>query len=77
VQHYFVSAWLVGNQSAREFFTRRVDNNLYTAGMIQPLPAIAPGAQQSAAEPGSCGSRRPDGSIVDGGVHRCRCGWVA
>lgn len=47
VQHYFVSAWLVGNQSAREFFTRRVDNNLYTAGMIQPLPAIAPGAQQS------------------------------
>jgi YidC/Oxa1 family membrane protein insertase len=47
VQHYFVSAWLVNNQSVREFFTRRVDTNLYTAGMIQPLPAIAPGAQQS------------------------------
>lgn len=47
VQHYFVSAWLVSNQSTREFFTRRVDTNLYTAGMIQPLAAIAPGAQQS------------------------------
>jgi len=47
VQHYFVSVWLVNNQLVREFFTRRVDTNLYTAGMIQPLPAIAPGAQQS------------------------------
>lgn len=47
VQHYFVSAWVIQNQAAREFYTRKVGENQYTAGMVQALPAVAPGAQQT------------------------------
>jgi YidC/Oxa1 family membrane protein insertase len=47
VQHYFVSAWVPKNDAAREFYTRRIDSNLYSVGMIQALPVIAPGAQQT------------------------------
>lgn len=47
VQHYFVSAWIPQNEAAREFYTRRVENNLYSVGLIQALPALAPGAQQT------------------------------
>ncbi len=47
VQHYFVSAWVPKNQAPREFYTRRIENNLYSVGMIQTLPVIAPGAQQT------------------------------
>lgn len=52
VQHYFASAWLVdppsdqSNPAAaktqREFFTRKVDNNLYAAGVLIPLGVLAP-----------------------------------
>ena len=44
VQHYFASAWLLANGVNREYFARKVDNNLYAAGMITALPSIAPGA---------------------------------
>jgi YidC/Oxa1 family membrane protein insertase len=47
VQHYFVAAWVPKNDTPREFYTRKVDNNLYSVGLIQPLNTIAPGAQQS------------------------------
>ena len=47
VQHYFASAWLLGDGIKRELFQRKVDNNLYAAGMITPLDTIAPGATKS------------------------------
>ncbi|HOE40827.1 MAG TPA: membrane protein insertase YidC [Rhodoferax sp.] len=47
VQHYFASAWLLGDGIKRDLFMRRVDNNLYAVGMIAPLEAIAPGARKS------------------------------
>ncbi len=47
VQHYFASAWLLADGVNRELFQRKVDNNLYAAGMITPLAAIAPGATGS------------------------------
>lgn len=43
VQHYFASAWLLGNGITRENFVRKVDNNLYAVGMITPLGEVAPG----------------------------------
>lgn len=48
VQHYFTSAWLRNAQSPREFFARKVDNNLYTVGMVFPMGQAAPGASVSA-----------------------------
>lgn len=46
VQHYFASAWVLGEGLLRENFVRRVDNNMYAAGAITPLPALAPGERQ-------------------------------
>ncbi|MFM2084758.1 MAG: hypothetical protein RLY95_1576 [Pseudomonadota bacterium] len=49
VQHYFVSAWLASEGSdatPHENFVRKVDTNLYAAGMIFPLKSIAAGQSQ-------------------------------
>lgn len=51
VQHYFISAWLPKGPGEREFFTNRVGENLYTAGVIVPVGTIAPGASASLAMP--------------------------
>jgi len=44
VQHYFVSAWLPRQGIEREYFTSKVGDNLYTAGVVVPVGTIAPGA---------------------------------
>jgi YidC/Oxa1 family membrane protein insertase len=43
VQHYFVGAWLPQGDITREFFARKVGADLYTAGVILPMAAIAAG----------------------------------
>ncbi|KAF1021761.1 MAG: Membrane protein insertase YidC [Paracidovorax wautersii] len=40
VQHYFASAWILGDNVRRDFFTRKVGTNLYAVGMIAPLDAL-------------------------------------
>jgi YidC/Oxa1 family membrane protein insertase len=47
VQHYFASAWLLGEGINRENFVRKVDTNLYAVGMITPLADVAPGQSKS------------------------------
>ena len=47
IQHYFVSAWLPKDGMEREYFTNKVGDNLYTAGVVTPVGAIAPGATAS------------------------------
>ena len=47
VQHYFASAWLLGDGIKRDLFMRKVDTNLYAVGMITQLPSIAPAASQA------------------------------
>lgn len=47
VQHYFASAWVLGDGIKRDLFMRKVDTNLYSVGMIAPLEAIAPGAHKT------------------------------
>jgi len=49
IQHYFVSAWVPTQGIAREYFTRKVDANLYSVGILQPMNEIAPGATESVA----------------------------
>lgn len=50
VQHYFTSAWLLGattdDKNPREFFSRKVDTNQYSVGMIVPMGRLAPGASK-------------------------------
>ena len=43
VQHYFVTALVPPAKIPREFYTRRVSEGLYSAGVIVPAPNVAPG----------------------------------
>ena len=45
VQHYFASAWIVGDKQPREFRTAKVGDNLYSIATVVPLGAVAPGGQ--------------------------------
>jgi len=45
VQHYFASAWLLDDTQQRELFARKIDTNLYSVGMVAPLPAVAPSSR--------------------------------
>ncbi len=47
VQHYFASAWLLGDGIKRDIFMRKVDTNLYAVGMITSLDNIAPGTSRT------------------------------
>ncbi|AOW15230.1 membrane protein insertase YidC [Hydrogenophaga crassostreae] len=47
VQHYFASAWVLGEGVARDNFARKIDNNLYAAGAITALGDIAPGQSKT------------------------------
>jgi len=46
VEHYFVTAWLPSDEkkTPREFYTRKLENGLYSVGVIVPVGSIAPGA---------------------------------
>lgn len=43
LQHYFVAAWLPKEQSDREYFAHKLDDDLYAVGMVLPAKVIAPG----------------------------------
>jgi YidC/Oxa1 family membrane protein insertase len=60
IQHYFVSAWLPKAGVEREFFTSRVAENLYTAGVVVPVASIAPGASTSIEVPLYIGPQETD-----------------
>jgi len=47
VQHYFASAWLLGDGIQRDIFLRKADANLYAVGMIAPLQTLAPGQRKT------------------------------
>ena len=51
VQHYFLAAWLPKNGTAREFYTRKVDNNLYASGVIVPGAVVQPGSTATISVP--------------------------
>ncbi len=46
IEHYFVAAWLPSDEprAPREFYTRKLDNGLYSVGVIVPMGTIAAGA---------------------------------
>ena len=60
VQHYFVSAWLPAAGVEREFFTNKVGENLYTAGVVVPVGSIAPGATGVVQVPAYIGPQETD-----------------
>ena len=47
VQHYFASAWLPPEKTARENFMRKIDNSLFSVGSILPMGSVAAGASKT------------------------------
>ncbi len=43
IQHYFAAAWLPQGNAKREFYSKKVADNLYSAGVIVPMGTIAAG----------------------------------
>ena len=60
LQHYFVAAWLPKNGMEREFFTKKVGEKLYTAGIVVPVGTIAPGATGTISAPLYVGPQEAD-----------------
>ncbi|MEN6587700.1 MAG: membrane protein insertase YidC [Sulfuricella sp.] len=51
LQHYFFSAWLPKDGVAREFYTKKLADKLFAAGVILPVGTIAPGADGDVSVP--------------------------
>jgi len=43
LQHYFVTAWLPEENTPREYFTRKLDGDMYAVGVVQQEQVIEPG----------------------------------
>lgn len=43
LQHYFVSAWLPAQGEKREFYTRKLEEGRFSAGLVMSAPVIAAG----------------------------------
>jgi YidC/Oxa1 family membrane protein insertase len=51
LQHYFFSAWLPRSGMPREFYARRLEDGLYSVGVIVPVGAVATGASATLTVP--------------------------
>jgi YidC/Oxa1 family membrane protein insertase len=62
VEHYFVAAWLPGDdkKTPREFYARKLDGGLYSAGIVVPVGTIAPGATAEVKVPLYVGPQEQD-----------------
>jgi len=60
IQHYFFSAWLPKNGTPREFYTRKLDENLYSAGVIVSAGTIDAGASATVVVPLYAGPEEPE-----------------
>ena len=60
LQHYFLSAWLPKNGTPREFYTRKLDDSLYAAGVIVPAGTIEAGGKSSLTVPLYAGPEEPE-----------------
>ena len=60
LQHYFLSAWLPKADAPREYYARRGDSGLYSAGVILSVGAIEPGATAALVVPLYAGPQEQD-----------------
>ncbi|MES2500310.1 MAG: membrane protein insertase YidC [Pseudomonadota bacterium] len=44
VQHYFASAWIPATGVEREFYTKKLSDNIFAVGVVTPNPSIAAGS---------------------------------
>ena len=51
LQHYFLAAYLPAAGTEREFYTKKVSDQLFAAGVILPVGTVAPGASAKVSAP--------------------------
>jgi len=81
VQHHFVSAWVTpdpADASRREFYTRPLGNDEFSAGMILPATKLAPGESKSVAMDLYAGPQEQEKlkAIAPGLEHVVDYGWL-
>lgn len=78
LQHYFVSAWLPKEKTQREYYAKRLEDNLYAVGVILPVAAIAPNASGSVSVSLYAGPQEQDAlkSIAPGLDLTVDYGWL-
>jgi YidC/Oxa1 family membrane protein insertase len=60
LQHYFVAAWLPKEKTGREYFTRKLDGGLYSAGVVLPEVMVEPGQKATMGSTLYAGPARSD-----------------
>jgi len=60
IQHYFVAAFLPPEKTPREFYARKLAEDLYSVGVIVPVGPIAPGAESRVVVPLYAGPQDQD-----------------
>jgi len=62
LQHYFLSAWLPAKGIEREYYTKHIGSDLYTAGVLldNPFGTIKPGEKKSLTVPLYAGPQEQD-----------------
>jgi YidC/Oxa1 family membrane protein insertase len=78
LQHYFVSAWLPNEKTPREYYAKRLEDNLYSVGVILPVATIAPNASGSVSVSLYAGPQEQDAlkSIAPGLDLTVDYGWL-
>jgi YidC/Oxa1 family membrane protein insertase len=78
LQHYFVSALLTPEKAPREYYAKRLEENLYSVGVILPVAAIAPNASGSVSVSLYAGPQEQDAlkSIAPGLDLTVDYGWL-
>jgi YidC/Oxa1 family membrane protein insertase len=78
LQHYFVSAWLPNEKVPREYYAKRLEDNLYSVGVILPVATIAPNASGSVSVSLYAGPQEQDAlkSIAPGLDLTVDYGWL-
>jgi len=60
VQHYFVTAILPPQKAQREYYTKKLGEDFYSAGVILGTPTVAPGATERVTVPFYSGPQEQD-----------------
>ncbi len=77
LQHYFVAAWIPKDNVKREYFSRLLDNGLYSVGMVIPISEIKAGETAQIEVPLYAGPAKSDlDSIAPGLGLSVDYGWL-
>lgn len=60
LQHYFVAAWLPKDKTPREFYAKKLGEDLYSVGVILPVTKIEPGKNATVTTPLYAGPQEQD-----------------